>query len=162
MRPTTPHKPLVLKNKTKTYVLLVLVIGVWGTVAYKIIDALNPSLPDIPVQTMVEVKDYRIKQQLDTFSIKKVYRDPFLGTIYKPKKTKTKPILKPKVNWIPVQYDGMISNGGNNKVFLVRINNQQHLLRTGQSKDSMTVVSGNNTYVKLKYQGAIKSFKKVE
>ena len=84
MKRAIPPNPLELKNKTKTYVLLVLVLGVWGTVAYKIVAALNPELPEMPQQALRLSNNYRMDTKRDTFSIQRVNRDPFLGTLERP------------------------------------------------------------------------------
>ena len=143
MKPYILPNRLELKNKAKTYVLLVLVIGVWGTVAYKIVAALNPDLPELPQQELSLNTDFKMSIQRDTFSIQRVNRDPFLGTLEKPKKTvkKKRKATTPQVQWMPIAYNGMISKGGSNKIFLISINGQQHLLKQGQIREGVKVVS---------------------
>ena len=84
----TPPNPLLLKTKTKTYVLLVLVMGVWAAVAYKIVVALNPKLPELATNNFTVTHDFKLETSADTFSIPPVERDPFLGTVARPKKPK--------------------------------------------------------------------------
>ena len=72
-----------MKTKKKTYLLLVLVVAVWGTIGYKVVSALNPELPEIKQQSFVENINFKIDTKVDTFSVKLVNRDPFLGTLLK-------------------------------------------------------------------------------
>ena len=145
-----------MKTKKKTYVLLVLVITVWGTVAYKIISALNPELPEIHQQEFATNSNYKIKIKVDTFSITQANRDPFLGTyINKPLKDKPKTIVT--VKWKPIVYQGIIEKG-TDKMFIVSINNQQYLMRKGQSKDSTTLLYGNSKKITMRFRNHSKTF----
>jgi hypothetical protein len=91
---------------------------------------------------------------VDTFSISKVDRDPFLGTITK-KKTNisTKAKRKPLV-WRPIDYLGVVNTSHKKaRVFIVNINGKQYLLKRGQVKDSVTLLSGNDKSIVLSYKG---------
>ncbi len=137
-------------------------LGVWGTVVYKIIEALNPDVPAYEMTGLSANADYKIETQVDTFSIRKVDRDPFLGTIVKDKKPVKKVASRPTLQWLPVEYQGMLSNGKKNKIFLISINGQQHLLKIGQERDSIKVLSGNNKQIRLQYRYESKRFLKLE
>ena len=84
--------------------LLVLVIGIWGTIAYKILSAYSEDAPEIITPTIALNTDYKLEYVKDTFSIQPLERDPFLGTVYKPK-AEPKPVVKTqrKVNKIEVR-----------------------------------------------------------
>jgi len=152
-------KTLPLKTKKKTYLLLVLVIAVWGTIAYKIIVALNPEVPEVQPQAFVSNKNYKIETAIDTFSIATVNRDPFLGTytVKKTPKSKAKPKVKP-VQWMPITYHGSIKNG-ESQMFIVSINGKQQLLKKGQVKDEVKLLRGTATTVTMRYKNASKTFK---
>ena len=138
--------------------MLVLVIAIWGTIAYKIVSALNPELPEIQQQSFATNTNYKVDTKLDTFSIKTVNRDPFLGTLLKKKIKKT--IKKKKsIHWKPVTYQGIIKqNQTKQQIFIVTINGTQCLLKKGQSKDSITLVNGNTKTVTMRYKNQSKSF----
>jgi predicted ribosome-associated RNA-binding protein Tma20 len=145
-----------LKNKKKTYVLITLVIVVWGTIAYKIIIALNPDLPDIQQKEFAINNNYKVDTKIDTFSITVVNRDPFLGTYTK------KPLPKPKLKkktliWKPVKYHGMVKKG-NNQMFIISINGTQCLLKKGQITDSIKLIYGNSKSVTMQYKNNSKTF----
>lgn len=135
---------------------MALVIAVWGTIAYKIMLALNPELPEIQQQKIAVNNNYKVKTVVDTFSISTVNRDPFLGTYTK--KALTSPKLKKKnLIWKPIQYKGIVKRG-NNQMFIVNINGKQNLLKSGQVKDSIKLVYGNSKSITMRYKNSTKSF----
>ena len=135
--------------------LLVLVVAVCGTIAYKIVSALNPELPEIQAQEFTVNSNYKIETQVDTFSITKANRDPFLGIVRK-QSNKVK-VKKKNVQWKPVIYHGFVKKG-NNKMFIVSIKNKQHLLKKGQIKDSITLVNGNSKFITMRYKNSTQTF----
>ena len=139
--------------------LLALVIGVWGTVAYKILTALNPEIPE-PEQTELVAKvNFKFESEVEAFSISEVNRDPFLGTLLK-KEPKT-PVVKkaPPVQWKPINYLGSVKqNSTRQHIFIVSINGTQHLMKKGETKDSITLAYGNAKSVTLRYKNKTKSF----
>ena len=151
----------MLKNKKKTYSLLVLVIAVWGYIAYYIITSLNPSLPDYTDSKITFKDDFVLKDTFEKFSIQKVDRDPFLGTIEIPKLQKRNKVkIKKKAKWKPIDYLGMVANDVNkDRVFILSIANQQVLLKQGYTHDSVKVIRGDAKKITLKYKGQTKSFK---
>lgn len=147
-----------MNKKTKTYILLVAVLGIWGTIGYKIINGLTPEEPLSPNQN-IDVSfnpEKRIKQ--DTFSITEVDRDPFLGTLSRVKsKTTTKPSLnqtQKKTNYQPViTYSGLVKKQNtSDQVFVVSINNNQYLLKKGQIADSVKLLKGNSKDITVSYK----------
>ncbi len=137
-----------MKNKTKTYILLVLVLGIWGTIGYKIITGLNP---DVPVQAEnninVSFTPEKIKTT-DTFSVQTTERDPFLGTLTRRNKSRTKAnkSVKPiKEENVPqITYQGLVrKQSSSQQVFVVTVNGKQHLLKRGQTIDKVKLIRGN-------------------
>ena len=151
----------VLKNKKKTYGLLVLVIAVWGYIGYYVITSLDPSLPDYTEPKIAFKDDFVLNDSFEKFSIQRVNRDPFLGTVEVPKTQKIKrPIIKKQTPWKPINYLGMIANDTNkDKVFILSIANQQVLLKQGHAHDSVKVIRGNAKNITLRYKGKTKRFK---
>ena len=72
-----------MKKDKKTYVLIGLVVFIWGILGVKVIGTLsaeekplnNIAAPKIPMTVTTKKRD--------TFSIVALYRDPFLGTFPK-------------------------------------------------------------------------------
>lgn len=156
------HKALALNKKTKTYLLLAAVLGIWGTIAYKIITGLNSELPT--VEPLEMVSDFNPKADIskETFTIKPIERDPFLGTLYQKKqKTTSKGALKATSVTFPlISYQGMIKKRkAKDKVFIININQKQHLLKIGQTRDSITLIKGSAKEIQLRYRNQYKVFK---
>lgn len=147
-----------MKTKKKTYILLLLVVAIWGTIGYEIISALNPELPEVKSQNSLANIDYKVNTVIDTFSIETVNRDPFLGTLLKKPITKT--IKKKKsIQWKKITYQGTIKqNKTKQQIFIVTINGSQYLLKKGQIKDSITLAYGNDKSVTMRYKNQLKSF----
>jgi len=148
-----------LKNKKKTYVLLFLVVSVWGMISYKVITGLHPDLPELTSQQTLAVQKFKLDTKIDTFSISSVERDPFLGTILKKKSPSTLPKKRKTILWHPITYLGIVKNSRQKQqVFIVSINGKQCLLKRGQTRDSTTLVSGNKNRITLRYKNHQKVF----
>jgi flagellar basal body-associated protein FliL len=70
-----------MKNKKSIYILLPIVLFIWGTVMYQFF-----SFSGIDHKTISESNGFKIKplqlKERDTFSINVNYRDPFLGKVH--------------------------------------------------------------------------------
>ncbi|HET8885629.1 MAG TPA: hypothetical protein VFM70_04660 [Salinimicrobium sp.] len=146
--------------KKKTYLLLVLVICIWGFIAYKIFSTLNPT------EQNMEISDFTVEfnpnnpQTVDTFSINPVQRDPFLGTIKKKNTTsvKTSSAEKVKIEWPLITYQGMVkkSDSKNERVFVVTINNKQYLMKLGQTVEEISLQDGSAEEIQIRYKNRSK------
>lgn len=152
-----------MKKRTKTYVLLSVVIVVWAIIGYKVISALNPDEPNNQ-----EIKSFKtafnptIQKERDTFSIQPVRKDPFLGTLLikpEPKKITRSTVKTKKVKWPMVKYQGLVSkmSSKRDQVYIVTINRVQYLAKKGQIIDSIKVVNGNENQVVLRYKNELKT-----
>ena len=162
MRKTQPtqqiiqYKVLALKNKHKTYLLLLAVLGIWGTIAVKIVNGLSDS-EDIVVD-VTQTFDFKPDsfKPKRTFTIDSFDRDPFLGTIKNPKTRASKKVVSSSRDSISkphIRYHGSIKRQGNNEtVFTLSINNQQHLLKIGQRIDDYRLVRGNANEILIGYK----------
>lgn len=151
-----------MNKHLKTYLLLAVVLGIWGTIAYRIISGLNPDLPTIaPVEMNSEFVP-RTDLSKEVFTITPVERDPFLGTLYK-KAQKRVSVAKhhsQQLVFPPISYQGMVKKQkAKNRVFIINVNQKQHLFKVGQTIDSITLVSGNSREVRLRYRHQSKVFK---
>ncbi len=152
-----------MKNKTKTYLLLGAVLAIWGIIGFRIMSTLNPEAPEVlPQDNMVAFKP-KTTIAVDTFSVQAVERDPFLGTLYAKKKTKTKRV-KPKetLTWAPIVYHGAIAKQqSKTQVFVISINGQQHLMKIGQTIDEIKLVKANAKQITLRYKNERKTVDKI-
>lgn len=153
-----------MKNKTKTYILLATVLVVWGTIGYKFVNGLSPDISEIAQQDFDVTFKPKTNIKSDTFSIKNVERDPFLGTLTSTKKRKVsskKTTPEPKVNSPIITYGGIIKKqNSSDQVFVVNINENQYLLKQGQVADSVKLVKGNTKEVVVRYNNKSQTIKR--
>ncbi|MEO1486503.1 MAG: hypothetical protein AAFU57_12195 [Bacteroidota bacterium] len=145
-----------MQQKRKTYLLLALVVVVWGILGFRIVKTLSPDSDNSPV--VVSTTDFSIPEiKNDSFAISANYRDPFLGTwakADKPAKTKKKLKKVPPPPKIPVIYSGsMAENGKKGRMFFVTINGKQHLMRVNQTVEKVRLLKGNKETITVRYPG---------
>ena len=150
-----------MKNKTKTYLLISIVFGIWGTIGYKILSVVNPDDSKQPIATLDISFQPKTIIQKDTFSIQLIHRDPFLGTLTSNTIHKKKKAKATKVQNAPepiITYQGVIKKQNSlNQIFTLSINNQQYLLKKGQTIDDITLVKGNTKEVIIRLNGKLKT-----
>ncbi|WP_378185636.1 hypothetical protein ACE939_11035 [Aquimarina sp. W85] len=152
----------MLKGKKALYILLPLVAIIWGAIIYQIIDTFSdPELASQHSKKFSKQASITLKER-DTFSIKKLARDPFLGTVYKkkiPVKKKNNHPVQPTINWPSIQYKGLIA-GENflNSIFLIAVNGQELLMKIKEPQSGVEIIKGTTTHVVLKYKGKRKQF----
>ena len=153
-----------MKNKTKTYILLALVIGVWGVIGYRILETVSPSDVNPTAQNFDMSFNPKHTITVDTFSVQIANRDPFLGTLLTKKKVvkkSNKTIPKPEINWKPIIYHGIIQKeDGKTKLFIISIGGQQRILKKGQVFDETKLVKGSEKEITMQYKGKRKTFSK--
>ena len=136
-----------------------MVIAVWLAIGVRALLLLNPSIPEVQQQDYVSTSKFKLNTKIDTFSIHTINRDPFLGTILKAETSKKTLRRKSSIVWKPILYHGLIKQDNTKqKIFIVSINGEQHLLKKGQTKDSTTLIYGNSKSITLRYKNQSKSF----
>jgi len=144
-----------MTKNTKTYLLLGVVLFVWGTIGYKFISTLSP-------ESIVDNEEIRPNfkpkplQERDTFSILANYRDPFLGTFPPQKKQDIKNVSsrdpKKKVPEISIDYTGLITDSATRqKIFFVAINGQHYLMKLNDKIQEVHLISGNADAIRIRY-----------
>ncbi len=155
-----------MKNKTKTYVLLASVLAIWGTITYKIINGLNPDTPEITATEFNQTFNPKPPTSIDTFTIKDIDRDPFLGTL---SKKETKKLSNSKIqsysngikNFPIVVFNGVVKKqNAKEQIFVLSINNKQQLMKRGQVIDSVTLVKGNKSEIVIRYHQKLQTIKR--
>jgi hypothetical protein len=143
-----------MKNKKMTYILLPLVIIIWGAIVYRIIVYY---MGDDPVNITKESNDYAAMKlnNKDTFSLLINYQDPFLKnalsitptvTIVHTPVAKSPIVNKEKkdnapVSWPTIIYCGLIKNKESNKsCSIIKINNSEHLMIVGDTYSEVTLL----------------------
>lgn len=146
-----------MKNKKNIYILLPVVLLIWGMVIYRFFSFSVTEVQDIQIQNDI-LKPIAVKQR-DTFEIDVNYRDPFLGKIYLSESNKTKNVRRKReseqqILWPQIIYKGIVSDTKNKKkVFMLVINGQTYLMKEKETEQEMTLKSGNKESIVVKYKG---------
>ena len=151
-----------MKNKNRTYILLVAVAAVWGTIGYKLYSNMNPSTEKAAIIANTDFE--RIQTQKgEQRAIQPDYRDPFLGKIYRKRvqpKTIKKTIKKDPIIFPPIQFIGVIS--GNTNSFIIQINGQQEIFKKGQAHQGVTLQKGDMKSVTIRFKGTSKTITRMQ
>jgi hypothetical protein len=152
-----------MKNKKNIYILLPVVLFVWGAVLYQIFSFTTTDLDVTANNPEFTIKPLKIKER-QSFTINVNYRDPFLGKMYTPQtvskiKTGSSLVKKaPKIQealvWPVVLYKGMISDSKTkNRIFMLVIDGQNHYMKIGETQNEIFLKEGDKESVYLKYKG---------
>ncbi len=152
----------MLKSKKGIYILLPIVVFVWGALIYQLVDAFSDNEADIESSKAITFSEIKTVER-ELFKIGVIERDPFLGNLYiskKKDKKKVKTIRKKVVTWPSIKYKGLISGDHvSNAVFLIEINGIDQLLKRNQSFAGVKLIRGSSTAIKVKHKGYIKQYK---
>jgi hypothetical protein len=143
-------------KKKINIVLIVVVLGLWGTVGYRALNQYFLSKKGV-VKTMELNKEFNLTQiNKDTFQMENSIRDPFLNKqdqsmvpntkkIYSKSlniKKKVYPVVKAKeyINWPAISYHGYIQSKANNEeLILVKINEKMFKLKINEEVEGVTL-----------------------
>lgn len=146
-----------MSKNTKTYVLIVLVVGIWGTIGYTIFSGLSPDYKVDNTNTVsasFNIEKFKVKEK---FEIIANYRDPFLGKLPVVKKTNVVRGQKKTTPAPNIVYTGFVeSSSKKQRMFFVSINGTQHLLKVKARIGDVTLLSGTSKEIKVKYGNTIK------
>ncbi|MCK0160129.1 hypothetical protein [Allomuricauda sp. F6463D] len=143
-----------MSNNIKTYLLLGVVLLVWGIIGFKLIKALSKE-PELPmVQQPISALPKSIKKR-DTFELMANYRDPFLGTLPATKKKAVKRAVKKEpVSKRNIIYSGLVAQtGSGNTMFFVTIEGQQYIMSKSEEINGVRLLNGNGQSIKVRYDG---------
>src|SRR5688572_4426537 len=156
------------KSKKTTYLLLIVVADIWGSVFYKLFSGLAGE--DVVLQNTIPFSALPPGSGPDTFQLLANYRDPFLGKSSPAIKTgPVKPIKKPEVKtqspspvpWPSIVYSGMVKNDKSNKLLaLLQVNGSSQALKQGDKIENVEVVQIFRDSILLKQGKEKKIFKK--
>lgn len=147
------------KKNTKTVVLISIVLAVWGVLGYRFVQTLNP--PEETHRTADVSMDsisYK-KPETASFEIVAKYRDPFLGTLPAPIKTKKTKAPVPKKAPLPkknIQYLGMLSSKkttASKGMFFLKIEGKEYVMGVSQKIEGVQLLSGNAKRIRVRYPG---------
>lgn len=149
-------------KKKKTYLLLIVVLGIWGTIGYQIFSKLNPE--DAPVVAMSSNISFSPKQttKKDTFSIHTKHRDPFLGKPYQSNQQKrVRSISKTKKDTVvfpPITYKGVISKQESaQNIYIIEVSGIQQLYKVGKTITDVKLIKGTKKSITISFKGKRKT-----
>lgn len=149
-----------MPKKQLNIILILVVLALWGTIAYKSIYRFFPNEIDNPSITNSNLSINLQKIKKDTFALQPLNRDPFLdkslqtekkiistnnSNVVIPKAKITKPpkvvVAKPIPVWPTIAYYGYIkSYQKSEELVLVKINNQLEKMRKNQNIEGVKIL----------------------
>ena len=151
----------MITKKGKTYLLLTLVLGIWGTIVYQIYSKFSSD--DTPVMAVNSNVYFSPKKTIkkDTFSIHAEHRDPFLGKPYRQKqasKIKRTTGKKEAIIFPAIAYKGLISKQQSmQNIYIIDISGTQKLFKIGKAIQEVKLLKGNKKSITVQYKGKRKT-----
>ncbi len=156
-----------MKNKKLAYILLPVVLLVWGIVGYKLYVKFFAEEDAIVANTEIVSED-KANAITDHFEIENNYRDPFLGNAVREAVVSTQPVtaplqrqtvvippvMKPVVYWPAIKVGGLV----NDKKFMGIISGKSVLLDKGEQALGVTFIKSSKDSVWFKFSNEQKAY----
>jgi len=144
-----------LNKKSKTYLLIIAVLSVWGTIAYKFLATYQPGIPVLDKQPMV-MAFKPLTKSTDTFTVKALQRDPFLSAIQrKPATNNLKHVSKKTKDTLQVptmSYLGILKKQqSKDHIFALNINGEQFLVKRGQTINKVRILQADSQKMVVRF-----------
>ncbi len=158
-----------MKNKKLTYVLIPLVLLVWGTIIYKIVKVANNDDDSSKMYKSTFMENEGNELLSDTFSIHPNYRDPFISkrtkgatspenSIHSPATPNSNEINKSIAlpsssgRWPAIVYSGLIKNQKSNKqLALIQIDGKANIMKTGDIMEQIELTKIFRDSIEVKF-----------
>lgn len=155
-----------MKKNNKTYLLLAVVLGVWGVIAFKFFGT-APATHEIAAVTSDQIFVPKQIKERETFAIAVNYRDPFLGTVQAPKrkakKSTAKAVKKKVVPTKSIKYTGFITDKSTQqKIFFVTVDGQQQMMSVNDTFQEVKLVRGTKSSIRVTYNGSIQNIARIQ
>lgn len=156
-----------MKNKTLTYVLIAVVVGVWYQVFVRVKSNFNSDETSVIQTSSLPTQFVSIER--DTFSLEANYRDPFgsaailsstLMEVEKPQSYPEPPRIKKEIVWPKIKYFGLVrKTDSNNPLGIINIDGMLLHLRKGESIfDDIKILAVGRDSILVKYANSKKTF----
>ena len=156
-----------MKNKSVTYLLIGVVLFIWGLVFYRFFNATQEEETFTPSGHSIALKREKVSIASDTFELILDYRDPFLGktqvsqTIVKSNRTRitkqkiSEPkVILPPIDWSFIAYKGAITNKLSKKeIGIFRINNEDAMMSANDRKADVLILKVTRDSALILYKG---------
>jgi hypothetical protein len=153
-----------MKNKKTIYLLLPIVLFIWGAVLFQFV-TFNSNDEQQIINNEIEIKPFKIKDK-DTFNISISKRDPFLGSISSSENSnKVKKVITPhkvakikeEIQWPEVSFKGIVSDNKEKvKVYMLIINGKTYLMKKGEQQEEVKLKDGDRETIYAIYKGDLK------
>jgi hypothetical protein len=150
-------------KKKKTYILLIVVITVWGFLLFKIYFAFFGEDDSIVFEE--NRKEIQPQKRTKTKKLQVEYpeRDPFLGMMYKPEpKTRSKPLIQKRQSYDSIfnaiTYQGFIKNKkDSSRLYLINYKKRSFVLKPNHQFEDVIFLTGTKDEIKVKYKSITKT-----
>jgi len=159
-----------MKNKKTIYLLLALVIAIWGMIVYQFLGYRNATVEEAPTQNISLLPEINYIEP-DTTTILIDYRDPFSGKLEQKDK---KPVavsdknedysttIKSEKETV-INYKGIVTDLNDKvKVFMVIIDGNTYLMKQGDEEDAVKLIKGNRENITIKHKGKLNTISIVD
>lgn len=162
-----------MKNKKVTTLLIIVVVGIWGVIFFRLVSSMSGEDDYIgrsDIRVKINAKDF---QEIKPYILIAKYRDPFLGRTFHEEgkgvisQRKNIPIVKKEtipaveIDWSFIKYLGLINNSKiNKKVGLISINNDEYMISDGDVIKEVKCIKTYKDSICISYQGKIKCLKR--
>ncbi len=149
-----------MKNRNNSFLLVLVVILVWGIIGYKVYKVKYPSNESFHIENSTTAFIPEEIIEAKQFTIKLNYRDPFLGNLEEKKqKNKSKYILNKSITFPKIYYKGMLSSKGkvSKTIFFVMINGKELFLSAGEQEEGVKLLKGSHKEIKVSFKNIKKT-----
>lgn len=168
----------MMKSKKSTYLLIILVLGVWGAVAYKIFSHIRKGDDTEQVYNFNNSKVDEVFATDTQIVLSLNYPDPFLkGSRHNAggdmRTVSTKVNIRERIDplygqntqsqvvWPEIIYSGIVRNKKTNEALgLVQITNSSQLMRPGQDFGGVRLLELYSDSIRLNFQNQKKTIRK--
>lgn len=162
---------LIAKNKKTVYLLLALVLGIWGMIVYQFFGYSAASVENVSNQNFLLPPEITYIEP-DTTLIMTDYRDPFSGKLEQ--KSKKSAMSVPNVSnaytdkinsekETIINYKGIVTDLNDKvKVFMVIIDGNTYLMRQGDEEGPVKLIKGTRETITVKHKGKLNTISIVQ
>jgi len=146
-----------MKNRKLVYILLPVVVIIWGMIIYKIFTWIGGDVQDLKTMT-TPLRNRRTSSITDTFTLLLNYHDPF-GIRPNTSAITGRPGGKGKsvTKWPAISFYGTVSFGKNKQTLAsMQINGNDIIMKPGDTFGEIRLVALNKEGIRVSYHGEIR------
>lgn len=158
-----------MKNKKQIYILLPVVLLVWGIIGYRIFSAMSGD-SDEPVSFNSPTSAWVDNAEVDVdYELNLDYSDPFLKNTARWKSSSVqsnnpnKVVVKPKIKkvvkaiplaWPAIRYNGLIrKTNDKSTLYIIEINGRSNFMSLGEELEQLKLLKAYRDSIQVEFQG---------